>query len=207
MTTCHTLFDYFRIYDLSKPTRICLTLNVIHNCNYFILFDVAKQMKDDEQEPDEKTALIEQKQEDTPALLEKTGDDKPHRIEKTGEDKPPLIEKTGVDNDALIEQTAEDKSRLIKKAGEGIKKVLLFTYCRGGSSFLGSLFDTHPEAIYWYEGLAPFYRQYLWELGTAAFNIWFDIEAGHKVRYVSAFILLYCYTRCYVTNNNREIAI
>ena len=42
----------------------------------------------------------------------------------------------------------------------GSKKVILYTYMRGGSTFLGSLFDKNPESVYWYEGLRGFYQRY-----------------------------------------------
>ena len=54
------------------------------------------------------------------------------------------------------------------------KKILLFTYMRGGSTFLGSIFQNHPEAFYWYESLAPFYYQFLLEQLPATSNVWFD---------------------------------
>ena len=53
-------------------------------------------------------------------------------------------------------------------------KILLFTYMRGGSSFLGSIFQSHPEAFYWFESLGPFYSQFLLENDEAAYNVWFD---------------------------------
>lgn len=43
------------------------------------------------------------------------------------------------------------------------KKIILFTYMRGGSTFLGSLFSAHPDSFYWYESLGYFYYQYLLE--------------------------------------------
>ena len=34
------------------------------------------------------------------------------------------------------------------------KKVFLYTYMRGGSTFLGGIFDRNPQAMYWYESAA-----------------------------------------------------
>ena len=62
------------------------------------------------------------------------------------------------------------------------KNILLFTYMRGGSSFLGSIFESHPEAIYWYESLGPFYYQFLLENAQATYNVWFD--KSHTPRYL-----------------------
>ncbi|ELU07711.1 hypothetical protein CAPTEDRAFT_211936, partial [Capitella teleta] len=36
---------------------------------------------------------------------------------------------------------------------ENKKHVLLLTYMRGGSTFLGELFNQHPDAFYWFEPL------------------------------------------------------
>ena len=38
-----------------------------------------------------------------------------------------------------------------------IKKVLLLTYMRGGSSLFGELFNQHPSASYWFEPLDGVY--------------------------------------------------
>ena len=43
------------------------------------------------------------------------------------------------------------------------KKVLIMAHKRGGSTFLGSIFQHHPGAFYWYEPLAPFYEQFIME--------------------------------------------
>ena len=37
------------------------------------------------------------------------------------------------------------------------KNVLMVTYMRGGSTFLGELFKKNTQAIYWYEVAASFY--------------------------------------------------
>ena len=37
------------------------------------------------------------------------------------------------------------------------KRVLLMAYMRGGSSFLGQMFATNPEAIFWFELVDPMY--------------------------------------------------
>ena len=42
-----------------------------------------------------------------------------------------------------------------------IQPVLLFGYMRGGSSWVGGLFDQNPEATYWYEPLDAFYSNRL----------------------------------------------
>jgi hypothetical protein len=38
-------------------------------------------------------------------------------------------------------------------------KVLLVTHFRGGSTFLGQLFNQNPEAFYWFEPFATVYNQ------------------------------------------------
>ena len=37
------------------------------------------------------------------------------------------------------------------------KRILLMAYMRGGSSFLGQMFATNPEAIFWFELVDPMY--------------------------------------------------
>ena len=65
------------------------------------------------------------------------------------------------------------------------KKILLFTYMRGGSTFLGSLFEKNPNAIYWYEALGPLYKQFLQTREFSDNEVWFDTNNGFSLRFVS----------------------
>ena len=39
----------------------------------------------------------------------------------------------------------------------GTKRVILFAYMKGGSTFLGQLFNQNEAATYWYEPIAAMY--------------------------------------------------
>ena len=128
-------------------------------------------MQNGAQKPTQKLPPIEADEDELPPL------------EQAGEDESPPIEQAGKDETLPIELTGGDETPPIKMTGKGNKKVLLFTYMRGGSTFLGSIFATHPEAIYWYEGLAPFYSQFLLETKSATYSVWFDVQNDLKIRY------------------------
>ena len=38
------------------------------------------------------------------------------------------------------------------------KKLILFCYMRGGSTFLSSFFKKNPDVLFWYEPFAAFYK-------------------------------------------------
>ena len=65
-------------------------------------------------------------------------------------------------------------------ASEAVSKVLLVTYWRGGSTFLGKLFERNPDSFYWYEPLIAEMRK--WEKEE---NIIDDVylSSGDSYRY------------------------
>ena len=58
----------------------------------------------------------------------------------------------------------------------------MYTYFRGGSTFLGSLFEANPEVMYWYESLGAFYKQYYGTRYRATNQVWFDEQQDHALR-------------------------
>ena len=48
------------------------------------------------------------------------------------------------------------------------KKVFLYTYMRGGSTFLGSIFDRNPQVTYWYEIADSYFTA---KFGLSAWNM------------------------------------
>ncbi|ELU06613.1 hypothetical protein CAPTEDRAFT_168664 [Capitella teleta] len=51
------------------------------------------------------------------------------------------------------EDSEDDYADEREQQGHGIQKVVLVTPYRGGSTFLGELFNQHPDAFYWFEPL------------------------------------------------------
>lgn len=62
----------------------------------------------------------------------------------------------------------------VKESKYNSKKVLLYTYMRGGSSLLGEIFHQNKDANYWFEALDGFYQTYFVSpAGTHALNLQF----------------------------------
>ena len=40
------------------------------------------------------------------------------------------------------------------------KKVVLYTYMRGGSSYFGEIFHHNKDAVYWFEPMDSFYQAF-----------------------------------------------
>ncbi len=57
------------------------------------------------------------------------------------------------DNELDFENWPQENNRIMKK-------VLLLAYLRGGSTFLGELFASNPDAFYWFEIVQPMYQAF-----------------------------------------------
>ena len=50
-------------------------------------------------------------------------------------------------------QSQQVQPESVESSTGGVTKVVLIAYHRGGSSFLGELFNQNPDAFYWFEPL------------------------------------------------------
>ncbi len=77
-------------------------------------------------------------------------------------------------SDEMVEGLDNEKEENLKE----VKRVLLLAYLRGGSTFLGKLFASNPDAFYWFEIIQPIYQS-LYGIMRIPYEILYD-KKGNK---------------------------